>query len=163
MSISELFQVPPIQGTNLSVESIQLAGSGGLSPSPITTFTQFDLQGQFYIDDPNVKLGPTGFISGTILNNNMMLILPGQTGTTGGTGTSIFFNAVMPTQYRPSVDVEGPCLLASDGFAVTSPGAAVLILGSSTGIITIKPTNGTSNTISGTTGIPVQNVLLPFV
>jgi hypothetical protein len=137
MSVSELLQVPYVQGTNLNVESISV-GNG----TPISNFTEATISTDMYFDSAgNSHLGPTGPMVFTEISDKIFVSLPDAfTGSTGATAGAIIVTTAVPTQFRPTTATAyGSAVLVTNGLA---PNGGCVCSVSTAGVMSFKTNPG---------------------
>ena len=102
MANYELKQIPPVQGTDLSVESIRLGPTGPSlgyynTGSISTDFTFTNVTGGSLGTGSN-----TGTINLTAIGNQYFLDVPQFTGAVGVSGSFLISNVAIPAAFRPT-------------------------------------------------------------
>lgn len=117
MSVAELYHIPPIIGTDISVESIRV-GPTGAALNYYNTGSLSTNFGFFSGTAGNpVSLGTgtgTGTISLTAIGNQYFMNLPLFEGTLGTTGSFFISGVVLGTGFRPSTEVLAPAIIRSN-------------------------------------------------
>lgn len=117
MSVYELYQTPPIRGTNLSVESISLGPTG-------TAFNYYNTNSfttdfGFYSGTAGapVSLGTgtgTGTISVTAIGDKYFMNLPLYEGIVGVTAAFLISTQTLATGFRPTDEVSSSAIIRSN-------------------------------------------------
>jgi hypothetical protein len=163
MSLNELLQNPPIQGTNLFCQSITVGPQGSSGGSPFDIYSDSTYINTFYFvpgtggtagtGATGPSLTPTGgTITITQISDKIFMNIPGSTGTVSVISFATSLNSC-PTGYRPTNEAYGNAIgISSSG---TFP---ITFTMSTTGILTFIPAPGIQ-AFNSTSEIPPQTIM----
>lgn len=124
MSVAELKRIPPVQGTNLSIQSIRVQGTGSNTSyqTPLSNFYENSFSTDFYFSNTATgpsggvtHLGPTGTITCTAISDKMFINIPGFSGSTGATASYLISSLPLPTGFVPSSRAFSSCAIVANG------------------------------------------------
>lgn len=119
MSVNQLFQSPPVRGTDISVQSISLAGG-----DPFDNYMNTTLDTTFFFAGITGSSLGTGTSTGTLelssIGDQYFINVPQYTGTVGVTASYLISTSSLPTEYIPSTRQFSPSILVSNGSAYNS-------------------------------------------